>query len=378
MTPPAHDANATLAASGEVTTAGSQAPRTGARSAPGRWFGVADLSGLPPRTLRWVLRTGPGLLLCAAAVLISLAANSRLPTVSPMLLAIVLGIVVRNTLRLPAAFEPGLTLAAKRILRIGVVLLGLQLVLSDIAALGGGMVLVVVCVVTTGILGTLLMGRLMGISSTQRLLIAGGFSICGAAAVAAVDGVIETEDEEEVVTAVALVVLFGTLAIPVLPLAAGVIGLSPVQTGLWAGASVHEVAQVVAIGGSIGGAALKAAVVTKLARVLLLAPVMAVVSVVRRRSAQQRTQGHRPPLVPLFVAGFVAMVVLRSCGILPESVLAAAKVVQTGALAAAMFALGCGVRLSMFRRVGARPLVLATASTALVSTVGLVGVLLAS
>jgi len=223
-----------------------------------------------------------------------------------MLVAIVLGIVVRNVVHLPASVEPGLAFAAKR------VLLGLQLVVGDILALGTGMVLVVVCVVSGGICSTLLIGRWMGISSTQRLLIAGGFSICGAAAVAAVDGVIETEDEEEVVTAVALVVLFGTLAIPLLPLAAGSLGMDPVRTGLWAGASVHEVAQVVAIGAGIGPAALKAAVIVKLARVLLLAPVMAVISVVRRRTAPLSARGHRPPVVPLFVAGFVAMVALRS------------------------------------------------------------------
>jgi uncharacterized integral membrane protein (TIGR00698 family) len=237
---------------------------------------------------------------------------------------------------------------------------------------------VVVAIVGVGILSSLLLGRLLGISPTQRLLIACGFSICGAAAVAAVDGVIETDDEEEVVVAVALVVLFGTLMIPLIPLAGSALGLGQLQTGLWAGGSIHEVAQVVAAGSAIGGAGLAAAVVVKLARVLMLAPVLAVISVLRRRALKRMDAGgKRPPIVPLFVVGFITMVLLRSTGIVPASVVSVASGVQTALLAAAMFALGAGVRFSMFRRVGAKPFILAAGSTAVVASVALLGVLLA-
>lgn len=326
----------------------------------------------------------PGLLIALAAAGASIAATLVLPTVSALLVAIVLGVAARNLLSLPAALEPGLAVAAKRLLRIGIVLLGLQLVLGDILALGPGMIAVVVAVVGLGIGATLLIGRWLGVSPTQRLLIACGFSICGAAAVAAVDGVIETEDEEEVVTAVALVVLFGTLMIPLVPAAGAALGLGEVATGLWAGGSIHEVAQVVAAGSAIGGAGLAAAIVVKLARVLMLAPVLAVVAVQRRRAMRRALEtggadasGRRPPIVPLFVAGFLAMVLVRSSGVVPEPVLAGAGVAQTVLLAAAMFALGAGVRFSMFRRVGAKPFVLATVSTVIVSGVALAGVAVA-
>ena len=139
----------------------------------------------------------------------------------------------------------------------------------------------------------------------KRMLIAGGFSICGAAAVAAVDGVIQTDKDEEVVTAVALVVVFGTLMIPFVPFASSLLGFSSGEAGLWAGASTHEVAQVVAAGGVIGGGALAVAVIVKLARVLLLAPVMAVVGVAHRRRTGADASGKRPPLVPLFVLAFL-------------------------------------------------------------------------
>lgn len=321
----------------------------------------------------------PGLAISAVAVGAALAINNAMPTVSPLLIAIVLGVVLRNTVRMPQAVEPGLAFAAKKLLRAGIVLLGLDLVLGDILSLGPTLIVVVIAIVTIGILTTLLVGKWLGISATQRLLIACGFSICGAAAVAAVDGVIETEDEQEVVTAVALVVIFGTLMIPLIPLASEFLGLTAEQSGLWAGGSIHEVAQVVAVGGTLGGAALGVAVVVKLARVLMLAPVMAVISLQRRRALKSRSDtGKLPPIIPLFVVGFMLMVLLRSSGILPDQVIAGAKMVQTALLTAAMFALGTGVRFATFSKVGPKPFVLAAVSTLVVAAVALGGTLLVS
>lgn len=322
----------------------------------------------------------PGLVVCALAVVICLGLGRLLPMVSPLLMAIVLGAVLSNVVRLPQIVKPGLTFSARRLLRLGVVLLGLQLLLSDIAGLGAGMIAVVIAVVAGGILASVLAGHLLGLSPSQSLLIACGFSICGAAAVAALDSVIEA-DEEEVVTAVALVVVFGTLMIPLVPLAGHVMGLSTAELGLWAGSSIHEVAQVVAAGGAIGGSALGLAVVVKLARVLMLAPVMATVSLRQRRAVVPVTRGvgvtgERPPVVPLFVVGFIAMAVLRSTGVVPTAVLDGARLAQTALLAAAMFALGCGVNLAALRRVGPRPVVLAVISTMIVAAISLTGVLI--
>ena len=244
--------------------------------------------------------------------------------------------------------------------------------LGDVLALGWGVIVMVVTVVGLGIVGTLYVGRLLGIGWTQRILIACGFSICGAAAVAAIDGVVDAE-EEDVLTAVALVVVFGTAMILAVPLLAPVFGLTGVEAGMWAGGSIHEVAQVVAAGGAIGGGALAVAVVVKLARVLMLAPVAAVLSVRQRRVAS--AEGTRPPLVPLFVLAFLACVAMRSSGLVPAGVLVGAGVAQTAALTAAMFALGTGVQVATIRKVGARPFVLAAISTVWVAAIALVGVL---
>ena len=319
----------------------------------------------------------PGLLLCALAAAVGLAVTRFVPAASPLLVAIILGVLGANVGLVTDRARPGLAIASRRLLRLGVALLGLQLALTDIVALGPGMLVVIVAVVTIGITATMALGKLLKIGRTQRLLIACGFSICGAAAVAAVEGVEDT-DETEVATAVGLVVVFGTLMIPTIPLLGSLLGLTQTQTGLWAGASIHEVAQVVAAGGAIGASALAAAVVVKLGRVLMLAPVLAVLSVRRRRLLGDAADIKRPPIVPLFVLGFLVLVLVRTTGIVPPEVLHGAKTVQTVLLAMAMFALGCGVRLTQVRSMGIRPLLLAALSTVIVATTGLTGVLLLS
>ena len=318
----------------------------------------------------------PGLGLALVVTLLAMGVNRLMPTVSPLLIAVVVGAVLANLAPIPAQLRPGLTFSSKKLLRVGIALLGLQLMFSDIFGLGWGVIAMVVAIVGLGIAGTMFFGRLLGLSWTQRVLIACGFSICGAAAVAAVDGVIDAK-EEEVLTAVALVVVFGTLMIPTVPMLARVFGLGETDAGMWAGGSIHEVAQVIAAGGAIGGAGLAVAAIVKLARVLMLAPVMAVLGVrARRMSAGAATDAKRPPLVPLFVLSFVACAALRSTGVLPEELLHQAKLVQTGLLTAAMFALGTGVHVATIKKVGGRPLVLAAVSTGWVASIALVGVLL--
>lgn len=159
--------------------------------------------------------------------------------------------------------------------------------------LGFGVVLVVVAAVAT-FFATPWAGRLMGIGLAQRLLIAAGFSVCGAAAVAGAEGVTKAK-EEETATAIAMVVLFGTLMIPLVPFLGGLLGTPDEVLGMWIGASTHEVAQVVAAGGTIGGGALAVAVTVKLARVITLAPIIAGISVYMRRQGPQG--GSKKPAV---------------------------------------------------------------------------------
>lgn len=324
--------------------------------------------------------TTHGLLTAAAGSAVALAVAHAFPVMSPLLVAIVLGLVTAN-IGLPAStlrrLEPGLTVASKRLLRVGVALLGLQLAVSDVASLGWGALGVAATVVVAGIGGALLIGRWLEVGWSQRLLIACGFSICGAAAVAAVDGVIDAR-KRELVTTVALVVVFGTAMIPLVPLAVDALGLDPWSGGVWAGAAIHEVAQVVATGTALDvtGGALAVAVTVKLARVAMLAPVVAAVGLAARRRGSTRGDGRTPPLVPTFLVGFAACVAIRATGWAGPDLLGAAQVVQTSLLTLAMFALGAGVRRDVLRDLGWRPALLAAATTAWVAAIALAGVLL--
>lgn len=319
--------------------------------------------------------TVPGIVVSLGAVAVAVVVHRLFAGVSPLLSALVLGIVLANSGLVPARtwsrLAPGFAFSARRFLRAGIVLLGLQIVLGDILGLGVGMLVLVVAIVVLGITITLGLGALLGVPVDQRILIACGFSICGAAAIAGTSEVIEADDDD-VAAGVALVALFGTAMIVLVPLVGPMLGLSDLQTGMWAGGSIHEVAQVVAVGGSIGGAALTVAVLIKLARVMMLAPVAAALGVWHRR--QSPTTAARPPIVPLFVAAFIAMALIRTTGVLPNGVVHTAATAQLWLLAAAMFAIGCGCRFGTLRSLGWRPVALGALSTATVAAISYAGI----
>lgn len=337
---------------------------------------LADETAPTPSRMQRVGAYVPGVAVCLLGALVALAGSRLVPGMSALLIAIILGAIWRNVAPVPTTLAAGVTFSAKKILRLGIVLLGFQLSLSAILDLGFGVLLIVVIAVATTFFATLWIGQLIGISFAQRLLIASGFSICGAAAVAATEGTIKSKDEE-VATAIALVVLFGTLMIPLVPFLGSLLGLPEETLGMWIGASTHEVAQVVAAGGAVGSGALAVAVTVKLARVLTLAPIMAGIAVfVRGQNAE--VGAKKPPIIPVFVLGFIVTMLLRTAGFLPDNILSALEVLQTLLLAAAMFALGLGVHLPSLFRVGARPVVLGLISTTFILAVSLGGSLIFS
>jgi uncharacterized integral membrane protein (TIGR00698 family) len=328
--------------------------------------------------LRTATVIGHCVVMCLVASAEAIWIGTFTPTVSPLIIAIMLGLVLANIQPVRPALLPGIRFTARRVLRTGIVLLGLQVVLSQIVELGLPALLVIVVTVVAGIAGTLLLGCWLQVSGSQSLLIACGFSICGAAAIAAVEGSTESRKGESA-TALALVVIFGSLMIPLVPWLGGLLGMEPSQLAQWAGASIHEVAQVTAVGEIIGGGALGVAVAVKLARVLMLAPVLAAISLqerIKSRRIPATTKRKLPPLVPLFVCGFLAMVFLRHTGAVPVSVLGPTKFIQVLLLSAAMFALGAGINIRELKSVSYRTFILGAFSTAIVAGISLTGVLL--
>ncbi|MGI8459017.1 MAG: YeiH family protein [Propionibacteriaceae bacterium] len=345
-----------------------------------------DLAPLDPRHLIGHRRPSthtrsalPGLLVTAGAAALALLVAHLLPAVNASTVAVVLGVVVANLGLHRPVLHQGTHVASHRLLRIAVVLLGFRLALPQLLALGWGGLLVVIGTVAVTFAGTLLLGRLLRLSRARSLLIATGFSICGASAVAAMTDVADG-DEDDTAVAIALVTLCGSLAIVALPLLRGPLGLDPHAFGSWVGASVHDVGQTVATASRVPGA-LDAAIVVKLTRVVLLAPLVAGVALVTRRRHREGggggtvgRAGARPPLVPVFVVGFLVAMALSSTGLVPAPVLAGILHVQDVVLVAALFGLGTTIHLPTLRRTGGRALLVGLGSWVLVAATAYLGV----
>lgn len=320
------------------------------------------------------------MLVAAAAAGIAFLLHLAFPALPLLTVSVALGVVVAQipALRplLDGPLKAGLSLSARRLLRIGIVLLGLKLSLVDIAGLGVVTIIAIVLVVVLTFGVTLLLGRMLGLPGYQPLLIAAGFSICGASAVGAMSAVTRAKDSESA-TPIALVTLCGTLAIVLLPLARIPLGFDAMEFGTWVGLSVHDVGQVVATAQIAGPVALAAAVVVKLTRVLTLAPMVAIVGAVERRRtplSSDETPSKRPPIVPLFVLGFIAAVLVRTFVPLTPELPAVADVVQTALLATALFALGTGIRFAELARTGWKALIVGLGSWVFIAALSVVAV----
>jgi uncharacterized integral membrane protein (TIGR00698 family) len=303
-----------------------------------------------------------GVLLCLLAALCvwELAALpwNRKIQLTPLTLAILAGMLVGNTglRRYLVPWQPGIRFSQQWVLRLGIILYGLRLTIQDLLQLGPRALLLDI-VVISGVLivGSWIGTRFFGLDSDTALLVSAGSGICGAAAVLATDRVIES-DSNKVSVAVATVVVFGTLAMFLYPALFPLTGFSEHQFGIYTGATVHEVAQVVAAGKAVSESAAGAAVITKMLRVLLLAPCLLLVGRLRRN--REGTSSRRIAF-PWFVLGFLGVIVLQSLVRIPAQAHSGLVEADTIFLSSAMFALGLSSEWSQFKRAGARPLLLA-------------------
>jgi len=232
------------------------------------------------------------------------------------------------------------------------------------------------------VIGTLAMerfGKLLGLGRGVRLGLALGSCICGAAAIAAAAPIIRATDDD-VSVSVGIVSLLGTVGVVGFAVLAPLLGMSVQRYGLMTGATLHEVAQVLAAGAAHGGRALDLATITKLTRVALLAPTLLVVGAVLRRRDAAGTGGRtgparRPPLLPGFLIGFLALGALRSAGLVPAPMVPLLQTGSTVLMTAAMAGIGLAVDLRVVRRIGAPAVALAVAGFALTLSIATLGTL---
>lgn len=299
---------------------------------------------------------GIGLTFILAMVAKGVATLPYISLVGPLVFAILLGMLWNTFLPINKEWQPGITFSSKKLLRAGIILLGMRLNLSDIASAGWPAFVMAFGSVVIGIGAVYGMVRLLGADKMIGFLTACGTGICGAAAIVAVSSQLKAKPEETAVS-VANIAILGTIFTFAYSLFYPVLNLSETAYGAFAGGTLHEIAHVVAAGDVGGAAGLDMALVVKLTRVMLLVLVAGGIGIFMAKKNKVEGQKFNVKNLPIpwFIFGFLAVSALYSTGIVPEAI--ATKIVSLAyiLMAMAMAGLGLDVKFAAFRRAGMKP-----------------------
>ncbi len=322
-------------------------------------------------------RAAPGLGAAALVAALAIAAARVLPpTIGPVLVAVILGLLIGNLAPLPAAAGPGLGIASKRILRLGVVLLGARLTVADVVSIGGPAIGVVAVCMIAAFASVMIGSRVMGVPPRLAVLLGVGTAVCGNSAIVATAPIIDAE-HREISFAVATITIFGTLALLAFPVIALFVDMPDRVFGFWAGLSINDTSQVLAAGAAYSPEALEVATVVKLVRNAFMAPLILLIA---WWAAHRPDAGTRPgrdvrraafKAFPLFLVGFLALAALRSVGALSDEVAAIFAQAATVFITVAIAAVGLSTRIGELRRVGPGPFLVGSGAAITIALVGL-------
>ena len=290
---------------------------------------------------------------------------------SPLVIGIVMGIFYANTLhnQTPAEWQSGITFSGKKILRFAIVLYGFRITFQQIAEVGmDGFLVSLIMLTSTLILGSWLGIKIFGMDKDTSILTASGASVCGAAAVLATEPVLKAEEHKTAI-AVSMVVLFGTISMFLYPVmyetlikdAVGFLHMDPRTFGIYVGGTIHEVAQVVAVPASVPGSPTEmanAAVIVKMTRVIMIAPMLIVLGLYlawdAKRAGASRDEKMKL-VIPWFAVYFIMVAGFNSLHLVPQSIVDIINEVDTFLLTMAMTALGMGTIFAKFKGLGLAP-----------------------
>ncbi len=329
-----------------------------------------DRTSLVDRAASGAKRIGPGLLLCLAVSVAALGAEHlealffHRAWLEALVLAILLGTLVRTLWKPDNRWRPGISFSAKTLLEIAVVLLGASLSAATVAATGAPLLLGIAAVVFVAIGLSYGIGRLLGLSKRMAILVACGNSICGNSAIAATAPVVGA-DGDDVAASIAFTAVLGVVVVLGLPLLIPVLGLSVHQFGILSGLTVYAVPQVLAATAPAGAVAVQIGTLVKLVRVLMLGPVILVLSLLSSRLREEtgaQVAAERPAprplglhrLVPWFIVGFVVMAAFRSAGLIPAVLLPPLATAANVLTIVSMAALGLSVDIRSVVQAGPR------------------------
>ena len=322
----------------------------------------------------WVRKNTRGLLLIVTVGIVAELISNFNSRLSSPVVALVIGFCLVNFGFVKEWAKPSLDLAAGRILKIGICLLGFRLAFSEITEIGSPIgIIVVIAVVIIVFFGIQKISTAFSVNKSLSLLVASGFSICGVSAIAAMKP-LSGADEEETGYAVGLVTLFGSIAVFVFPIVQEIFQLDENLFGWWIGLSVHDTGQVVAAASAVSENTLDSAVLVKMCRILMLAPLLMFVSITQHNREKIKRKWSLP--IPFFIVGFIAAATIRSTSLFSDELVQNIGQVRNFLITIAMFGLGSGVRIRGLKKLGRQPMALGFVSWIAVLVVTGAGVLI--
>ena len=298
----------------------------------------------------------PGILLSFGIAAVSIFLGGLLPLIGSSVLAIVFGIVLNNSMKLPAAFKEGLSYSGKKLLQYSIIFLGFSMSIGRVSETGISSLRISLITILIAFLAAYLAGRFFKMNRVLTILIGFGTAICGGSAIAAASPILEA-DEEEIALSISTIFFFNILAVFIFPFLGHLLQMSDTFFGTWAGTAINDTSSVVAAGYTYSSSAGDLATIVKLSRALMIVPACLIFAAYRYIQSKQSAQKtNLKQIFPWFIAWFVLASLVSSLGFLPAAVIPYTKFISQWLMAMALAAIGAKVSFKQFKQAGAAPL----------------------
>ena len=298
----------------------------------------------------------PGILLSFGIAAVSIFLGSLLPLIGSSVLAIVFGIVLNNSMKLPSAFQEGLSYSGKKLLQYSIIFLGFSMSIGRVSETGISSLRISLITILIAFLAAYLAGRFFKMNRVLTILIGFGTAICGGSAIAAASPILDA-DEEEIALSISTIFFFNILAVFIFPFLGHLLQMSDTFFGTWAGTAINDTSSVVAAGYTYSSSAGDLATIVKLSRALMIVPACLIFAAYRYIQSKQSAQKtNLKQIFPWFIAWFVLASLVSSLGFLPAAVIPYTKFISQWLMAMALAAIGAKVSFKQFKQAGAAPL----------------------
>ena len=298
----------------------------------------------------------PGILLSFGIAAVSIFLGGLLPLIGSSVLAIVFGIVLNNSMKLPAVFQEGLSYSGKKLLQYSIIFLGFSMSIGQVSETGISSLRISLITILIAFLAAYLAGRFFKMNRVLTILIGFGTAICGGSAIAAASPILEA-DEEEIALSISTIFFFNILAVFIFPFLGHLLQMSDAFFGTWAGTAINDTSSVVAAGYTYSQSAGDLATIVKLSRALMIVPACLLFAAYRYiKSKQSAQKTNLKQIFPWFIAWFVLASLISSLGFLPAAVIPYTKFISQWLMAMALAAIGAKVSFKQFKQAGAAPL----------------------